>query len=108
MKMNKKHNLIFQFVRLKLCFANHYRWLYWTEHKSGATGVEVFSCKNNGQRYRRLVSTDLHWPNSLVVDNDKLYIGDGKGKIIVTDLEGRFDDFLNPFINMMCLGYTMI
>ena len=73
-----------------------FRWIYWTEHKSGATGVEVFSCKNNGQRYRKLLSVDLHWPNSLVVNEDKLYIGDGRGKIIATDIEGWFK--FNPFL----------
>ena len=34
------------------------------------------------------MSVDLHWPNSLVVYDDKLYIGDGRGKIIVSNIEG--------------------
>ena len=42
------------------------------EHKAGADGVEVYTCKTNGQRYRKLLSVDIHWPNSLVMYDDKL------------------------------------
>ena len=93
----------FLMMRLKLTF----RWIYWTEHKSGATGVEVFSCKNNGQRYRKLLSVDLHWPNSLVVNDDKLYIGDGRGKIIATDIEGWFLPFTDYQIQCSTWQYTL-
>ncbi|KAK3580303.1 hypothetical protein CHS0354_003537 [Potamilus streckersoni] len=64
------------------------RWMYWTEHRDGLGGAEIHSAKTNGHRSKILKSGGMHWPNSLVIQGDEMYIADSIGKIFVMELDG--------------------
>ncbi|KAL3858987.1 hypothetical protein ACJMK2_009231, partial [Sinanodonta woodiana] len=66
------------------------RWMYWTEHREGFGGAEIHSAKTNGHRSKMLKSGGMHWPNSLVIQGDEMYIADSIGKIFVMELDGNY------------------
>ncbi|XP_052818952.1 low-density lipoprotein receptor-related protein 4-like isoform X2 [Mya arenaria] len=57
------------------------KWLYFIE-RDGA-GVRVSSCKTSGRRYRQVVTDGLLAPSSLHITDDRMYIGENTGGIVV-------------------------
>ncbi|KAK7497721.1 hypothetical protein BaRGS_00011116, partial [Batillaria attramentaria] len=62
--------------------------MFWTEYGDKRHPPSIHKAKISGRRAKRLISTGLFWPNALATHGEELYVGDGAGKVFITDFHG--------------------
>lgn len=84
---------MFMFVDKK-SYIIYLRWLYFGEEDSYEPFVS--KCKTNGRRHTRVIISGLIAPTSLVAVQDRLYVGEMTGGIVMFNLEGTTKCFVLP------------
>lgn len=49
----------------------------------------VHKSRANGKHHKVIMSEGLVWPNALTVQEDKLFVGDGWGKVFTLKFDGE-------------------
>ncbi|XP_048254821.1 uncharacterized protein LOC124138972 isoform X1 [Haliotis rufescens] len=63
--------------------------LFWTEYGTKMSPPSVHKSRANGKHHKVIMSEGLVWPNALTVQEDKLFVGDGWGKVFTLKFDGN-------------------
>lgn len=66
------------------------KFIFWTEYGLKSGKPAIYRSHLTGRHHKTLMTKKLHWPNSLVIHQDELYVADGfYGRIYTMDFKGE-------------------